>query len=117
MTAGDVAEAFTVANVEPSVVEIMRTYEVIALVPVSVGVFHVIVRPPFVGVATNESTRPGTPPTAYVRATESIVAATAESTDCSPAKADVGSALFSRTACARAGCVARRGATGIPADV
>ena len=76
-----------------------------------------MVRPVVVGVATKTSTRPGTPPIAYVRATESIVAAIAERTDCSPANTTEGSALFSRVACARAGCVARRGATGIPAVV
>ena len=69
--------------------------------------------PPLVDVATNESTRPGTPPVAYVRKTESVVTANAESADCSPANADVGSALFSLTDWLRTGCVSRSGATAI----
>ena len=96
-TTGEVAEEFTVVNVEPSVVETIRTYEVTALVPVSVGVFHVMVSPPLVGVATKESTRPGTPPVAYVRATASMIAASAIKADCCPANAEANCALSSDT--------------------
>ncbi|CAB4667781.1 unannotated protein [freshwater metagenome] len=109
---GDVADVVTLVQTAPSVDD-CTTYPVNALVPVSVGTFHVSVSPPFVAVAVNTPTRPGTPPIAYVRATVSIDAAMEESADCSPANADVGSALFSLTAWLRAGCVTRRGATGI----
>ena len=60
---GEVAEVLTFVHTAPSVDD-CRTKPVNALVPVSLGVFQVNVRPPIVAVAMSASTRPGTPPVA-----------------------------------------------------
>ena len=52
-----------------------------------------------------------------MRATASMIPASAERTDCSRSKTEVGAALFSTIDWLRAGCVARRGATGIATEV